>query len=335
QADIPQKLFFILSFLITYVIYFTWRWNYYGYIFPNTYYVRMGMTISTLLPQFKRGFFYFMDFLVKYGGWSMIFSLFLIRRKSKKIINLLVFLSIASVIYIIYVGGDSKQFFRLLVPFMSFYYILVQEGLVEFKNLLSEKYIPAKKLLKSTIILFFLVLMILSNYFPTLWFLGLSQLKEYSIAEIILGKTANFQQILWFRENQRLIGLYMKDHLPPNTSIAVIVAGSIPYFSELMTIDMLGLNEPFIAHQEVLSNIELNKQIGTVFPKSSLNDIKIKKALLTAAHQKVDLEYVLSKNPTILFVGDPIVLEKNGYKKFEKVTEDFTFSYWAKEDPFF
>jgi len=134
--DAPRIIFFVLSFAIPYGLYFAWRLGYYGYPFPNTFYVRMGMTFSTLIPQFKRGLLYFVDFLIKGGGWGLILSLFLLKKKNKNILALFFYLSIISVIYISYVGGDSKQFFRLLVPFMPFYYLLIQEGVIELRNFL-------------------------------------------------------------------------------------------------------------------------------------------------------------------------------------------------------
>ena len=330
--NISKKLIFLGSFIIPFLIYFIWRWNYYGYPLPNTYYVRMGMTLPTLIPQFKRGIFYFSDFILKYGGWCMIFSLILFKRKQKKVIYLLSYITLMSILYIVYVGGDSKQFFRLLVPFMPFYYLLAQEGLIEFKS----KIRLSKNALKSLtpyIVYTIVTLFFMCNYLPTLWFFGLPLYKDLPLSRIILGKTPNFEGILWDRENQKRIGLYFKDHLPSNSSVAVITAGTVPYYSELKTIDMLGVNEPYIAHQEVVTNKELNQQLGNVLPEEDEMDIKLK-LILIAAHQKIDLEYVLSKNPTILFHGDPVLLKKHGYIKFDLVTDNFSISYWAKENPF-
>ena len=96
---------------------------------------------------------------------------------------------------------------------------------------------------------------------------------------------------------------------------------------------MLGLSEPHIAHQDIVTNKELNKQLGTVFLEDG-PDISVNKDPMTTAHQKIDLEYVLSKQPTIIFVGDPAVLKKHGYKKFQLVTDYFDVTFWAKNNPF-
>jgi arabinofuranosyltransferase len=333
-GNIRRLIFLLLTFIIPYSCYFLWRWNYYGYLFPNTYYVRMGLSFETLIPQFKRGLFYFIDYILNYGGWGLFFAFFLMRRKDKNVLDFFVFLLLFSFIYSIYVGGDSKQFIRLLVPYMPFYYLLVQEGIYDCKKYWLDKLLPNANCFSLVITCFLVFSIAIFTYMQTLSLFGLFNEKNHSFSELLLGKTESFQQVLWFPNNQRSIGLYLRDHVSETSSIAVIVAGSIPYYSRLATIDMLGVNDPHIAHLDVVTNKELNKQLGTIIPDSKI-DIKLNKKMLRSAHQKIDLEYVLSKNPTIVFVGDPVVLTKYGYKKFQKTTNEFTITYWAKEDPFF
>jgi hypothetical protein len=60
-------------------------------------------------------------------------------------------------------------------------------------------------------------------------------------------------QSLWemnsFVEIGRETGLRLKEVLPPDTIIATSLAGTIPYYSGLTTIDEFGLNDRFIARQ--------------------------------------------------------------------------------------
>jgi len=60
----------------------------------------------------------------------------------------------------------------------------------------------------------------------------------------------------------------------------VIPAGAIPYFSELVTIDMLGINDLTIGHKTT-------REIGR----------------MQAGHEKHDVEYVLSRKPTYVILG--------------------------------
>ena len=48
------------------------------------------------------------------------------------------------------------------------------------------------------------------------------------------------------------VGRWMRDHFPPDAVLATNTAGSIPYFSELAVIDMMGLNDRVIANRREL-----------------------------------------------------------------------------------
>jgi len=74
------------------------------------------------------------------------------------------------------------------------------------------------------------------------------------------------------------MGRWLRDNVPPATTIAVIPAGAMPYESRLTTIDMLGLNDEYIAHR------------------------KLKLGPFPAGHEKYDSEYVLNLKPEIIIL---------------------------------
>jgi arabinofuranosyltransferase len=78
------------------------------------------------------------------------------------------------------------------------------------------------------------------------------------------------------------MGRWLREHAPPDTSIALLAAGAIPYESRLTTIDMLGLNDEHIAHRSI--------RVGGG----------------TAGHEKFDAEYVLSKKPDAIILFDSL-----------------------------
>jgi hypothetical protein len=72
----------------------------------------------------------------------------------------------------------------------------------------------------------------------------------------------------------------MAESLPPATLIATNTAGSVPYFSGLRTIDMLGLNDATIAHSS-------NDEMGTRMH----------------GHERANGAYVFWRNPDVVQFG--------------------------------
>jgi hypothetical protein len=76
----------------------------------------------------------------------------------------------------------------------------------------------------------------------------------------------------------RQVGEWLRLHYPPGTLVATNCAGTVPYFSELPCIDMLGLTDAHIARVRP----DRTAWIG---------------------HEKGDGEYVLSRRPAIVILG--------------------------------
>ncbi len=51
-----------------------------------------------------------------------------------------------------------------------------------------------------------------------------------------------------YADQGRAIGLWLKEHAEPGARIATTAAGTIPYYSQLHTLDLLGLNDAWVAH---------------------------------------------------------------------------------------
>ncbi len=80
--------------------------------------------------------------------------------------------------------------------------------------------------------------------------------------------------------NGREVGLWLRETYSPDTVVATNTAGSVAWFSGLVTIDMLGLCDAHIAHAPVES-------MGT----------------RKSGHEKADGAYVLSREPDIVLFG--------------------------------
>jgi hypothetical protein len=76
----------------------------------------------------------------------------------------------------------------------------------------------------------------------------------------------------------RSIGLWLRENFPPDTTMAQVATGIIPYYSRLPVIDMLGVNDEHIAHLDVPLGIG------------------------PAGHEKTDGAYVISRQPDIIWL---------------------------------
>jgi hypothetical protein len=74
--------------------------------------------------------------------------------------------------------------------------------------------------------------------------------------------------------NWKQLGLWLRSNAQPHDIIAVDAAGAIPYFSQLRSIDMLGLNDRYIAQLEMPD-----------------------KRQELSGHEKYDPTYVLAQQP--------------------------------------
>jgi hypothetical protein len=232
----------ILIFLIIIVPHFIWRYSYYGYPLPNTFYAKIGFNIE----QVFRG----LRYIVKFGIPALLIILPLAdpcfaRALLKKHRSLFpaVFIVVTYATYILLIGGDYMPGIRFFTPIMAL--ICILSAAVISVNF-------GKKLLPV-----FIVIAVVYNIY---------QLNFYYITPLLLNEKV--------AENGKEAGLWLKENVHPDAVIATNTAGSIPYFSGLRAIDMLGLNDTHIAHKKT-------DRMGTRY----------------AGHEKADGKYVLEKRP--------------------------------------
>ena len=109
------------------------------------------------------------------------------------------------------------------------------------------------------------------------------------------------------------VGLYIKENWPEDATIAVNTAGSIPYYSGLKSIDMLGLNDYVIAQREITYNYDqlphtIKEFIALLSPqgrKELINNLTQQYFpwQLIPGHGKGDGRYILSRSPDYIIIG--------------------------------
>lgn len=263
RTTFGREVFWVVSFALPYLAYFGWRLQYFGYPFPNTYYAK----VQAGPEQFQRGLKYMLEFLMTYGGFLWVFPLFLFLKKVGPELKYLFMPLLTWLLYLIYVGGDSLVYYRLFVPIMPIAYLLTQEGLwVLLRPLDGEAEVPFPPghLRRGVIGTIVVALALLITYRPSVY----GGNWQYQLRDNLRVRT-------W-----QVLGKALKERLPKDTVIAMNYVGIVPFYSELKTIDRLGITDEHIAHSQA-------ERLGTGI----------------AGHEKTDSDYVLSRKPHIILIA--------------------------------
>jgi arabinofuranosyltransferase len=239
-----------VTFGVVTIAYVMWRYSYYGYFLPNTYYAKVSGPLAArieyalqllLVIALSEGLFLYLV-----GAWAIILLQW--RHGLKQHTPLPDILSFAHILFLallgywIYIGGDNfhERFLLLFYP-LGIYLIFQTIGQTAPKA----------------------VLVALTGV------LAILQLT-------ILVTDGRFQYTLPKYDRWVMLGEYLAEHHAGQT-LAIDAAGKVPFVSGLSTIDMFGLNDAFIAHQDVET--------------------------FTVGHNTVNPVYVLSRQPQLIAGG--------------------------------
>jgi hypothetical protein len=247
---------YVLPFLLIYVPYYAWRWNYYGDFFPNTYYAK-----SANLTYFSHGFTWLLVSGLS-SGIGMLVPLVLVAFWRRRCSFLVRYVLLATPLYFFYtakIGGDF-MLGRLLCPILPLFFIVAELGVRDLFHLRQTKTACAAMFLGGLVLI------------PTT--LIQPRQERWLIAdERTFYRLTSFSPIKvssdLFDYGQVLFKHFKARGLEPK--VTTFRVGMIGYYSRLYLIDRFGLTDRTIAHQPI-------KQRGR------------------PGHEKTgSLEYVLSK----------------------------------------
>lgn len=221
---------------------------YYDDWLPNTFYIKSNAGLANLL----HGVQYLGNSLPRYfvviaaGAAALAYVIF--TKQSRRHMNSWSMLVIVAIwlIYVTIQGGDNMVGGRILIPILPLAYV---------------------------------AFVLLAPQLPQgvsgglLVLVSASLLVSYHLDQNVLRQINNWRK---FYVTRYEAGTYLRNHFPSGTIVALNAAGIIPYYSGLPTIDMLGLNDRYIAHHG-----KRDRQ-------------------LRVGHQAGDGEYVLSQQPDIV-----------------------------------
>ena len=211
---------------------------YYGDPLPNTFYLKVGGL--PFFVQIKHGLKMLFRFI-----WDMNWVLFvlpftylLFRRDRKAILLGLLFLG--QIAYSVYVGGDAwehkggaNRYISIAMPAFFTLFILAADQILGRTK--QKSWFSKPILANLALITFSLAAIVNFNFIQR----STDYLKRWLLLE----------QPLFVEGNKEItrIGLAVSKITTPEASVAVVTAGSIPYFANRPAIDLLGKNDAYIA----------------------------------------------------------------------------------------
>jgi arabinofuranosyltransferase len=254
-----------LAFVAVFFPYFVWRWRYFGWPFPNTYYVKASGGEGT----FAMGLYYLRRFaedynaaffiLIVLAGWPARWD-----RRRRDLFGLCALVCAVFAIYTVKVGGDFMGLFRFVLPVIPLAAVVVQEALRTLYDRLAA-FVPKLALAAA----------------------GIACAGSFALASLKVSKTATLVgseqgidtpgYLKYYVEERIPVGVWLAAHARPEHLASVGGAGVIPYYSGLRSFDTFGLVDETIAHD----------------PRMTVR--------ARPGHQKwVSDEYLFKRHPTII-----------------------------------
>jgi hypothetical protein len=243
SKDRKRTLLWLAASLLPMAGHFVARRAYYGDWLPNTYYLKsQGLPNKT-----ERGLLYTGRFLLRYGVLLAIAAgaAWQAARSDKRALALFTTV-VPTLAYAVLVGGDNFEYSRFFTHVLPVAWVF---GAGAASALLTSK--PGR--------------------------LGLIGALAVTLVPNTPGRAIHEPTINGDAHIQVVIGVMLREQALPDSVVAVIPAGFVPYFSHLRAIDLLGKSDAHIAH--------LPYAEGGY-----------------AAHGKYDPEYSFGRNPD-LFVS--------------------------------
>jgi len=213
----------IIVFIITYGSYFLWRLYYYHQLLPNTFYAKQMATGYLIIRGFKSLNKFFFDQILSITILTIITIMLNWRNH---VIQWLIGFILARIIFVLLSGEAWMGYYRFCTPILPLLVILSSYTL----NLILLQYSEIQRPKRYIYLLIIIVTLlhpisksIKHHKMATLYATGLTQ------AHIRLG-------------------IDLQKYAPKGAILACADAGALPYYSNLPTIDIMGLTDRHIAH---------------------------------------------------------------------------------------
>jgi arabinofuranosyltransferase len=279
------------------LIYQGFRLVYFGELFANTYFAKVG---GPLGPRLLAGAVYSAHGLVLWGAAIAALVYLFVRRPDARArarsLALLVIAATALLIPVVWSGGDWMWHGRFLCPSLPVLLAAVAASCA----LALERSADGRRDRTSVVT----GLLIAGAGLYAVGSLGLVTPRHMAMAA--RGSRLPVEEIQegTMTEASRELGLYLKNASGGRALIAVNHAGAVPFYSELATIDMTGLNDHHIAHR-----------------------------VEGVLHEKFDPDYVLARRPDYIVLNSRLAPNSRSLQHADGTTAPIWYlpGYWEGE----
>jgi hypothetical protein len=226
------------TWLCVYGIYFLWRYRYYGWLLPNTYYAKVG---AGDFDGWGRGLSYVRSFMSE-RAWLPAFAFFAMLAKNTVLRSVAAYLA-AHTLYVMWVGGDYFTGHRFFVPQVPLFALALGAELHELTAWSRRKFGAALE--KRPQLDRAVPLMAASALAGGLWLLYENG-KEHGPL-----KTEILAQAGLVRINRNFMS-WLSQHKPPHATFATCAIGSAGFDGNFeRVVDTCGIIDPVVAHRPV------------------------------------------------------------------------------------
>ena len=225
---------YALPFVLVYVPYFAWRWNYYGEFFPNTYYAK-----SAGLAYFEQGWVYAASFAIGSGLWlaAPLVAFGLWRTRHTLLGRYLLVAVPLFVLYVAKIGGDF-MYGRLFCPLVAPLLVVAEVG---WRELMRE----GRPALAAAGLAAFAMVAV-----PTVIFEA-GEKKWHISDERTFYPVESFAPLVvrsrYFRSARGLNEYFAESGVAPRLGLQCV--GTVGYYTGFPIVDALGITDRTVAHR--------------------------------------------------------------------------------------
>jgi len=241
--------------------YWLWRWSYFGYPLPNTFYAKVT---STSLSLTLTGVMYLLRWM--FGMVVPLFGLIALiaarrERPAPRWVRLMLALTATSIGYCLLVGGDFFSFHRYLLPsYAPMLLVTWWYGTGLLQKLRRGK--PQRVRSRAGRIVWAVACFLICQ---AIYFVGRLP-PQGLVQEFIVMNTRDWA----------LVADKLSSVTPPAARIATVPIGAMGYFSHRYILDLVGLTDVHIAHAEAPTGVGIT------------------------GHEKYDIDYVMERRPELI-----------------------------------